>query len=170
MREWVELAGKLGFADTSQARVACVLLLDTSSSMRGEPIAAVNAGLHSLKDSLTQDAVASMRVEVAVVTFGDDVRVVHGFVTARYWQPIELVADGCANMDTLGNAIERALDMLDIRRQARGRNTISLHRFHIMIVTDKDFEGDKAAVIEAAEARIKEREFCSQIALTVIVV
>jgi len=53
------------FADNPEPRCPCVLLLDTSGSMQGEPINALNNGLRAFKDDLIKDALASKRVEVA---------------------------------------------------------------------------------------------------------
>src|SRR5207302_2206406 len=69
------------FAENPEPRCACLLLLDTSSSMQGEPIQALNAGLRTLKEALSKDPVASRRVEVAVVTFDNRVAVAQDFVT-----------------------------------------------------------------------------------------
>ena len=58
------------FADNPEQRCPCLLLLDTSASMRGEPIRELNAGLVAFKDELAADDLATKRVEVAVLTFG----------------------------------------------------------------------------------------------------
>lgn len=44
-----------------EPRCACLLLLDTSGSMHGEPIAELNSGLVTLKDELMADAMAAQR-------------------------------------------------------------------------------------------------------------
>jgi uncharacterized protein YegL len=50
-----------------EPRCACLLLLDTSGSMQGQPIAELNAGLVTLKDELMADSKAAQCVEIAVV-------------------------------------------------------------------------------------------------------
>lgn len=57
-------------------RLPVYLLLDTSGSMRGEPIAAVNNGLHVLVSALRQDPHALETVHIAILTFDVEVRVV----------------------------------------------------------------------------------------------
>ena len=46
------------FAENPEPRCPCVLLLDTSSSMRGAPIEALNEGLRVFKTDLMHDALA----------------------------------------------------------------------------------------------------------------
>jgi hypothetical protein len=41
-----------GFVDNPEPRCPCLLLLDTSHSMRGQPIRALNDGLIAFKDEL----------------------------------------------------------------------------------------------------------------------
>jgi uncharacterized protein with von Willebrand factor type A (vWA) domain len=64
------------FAENPEPRCPCVLLLDTSSSMRGAPIAALNEGLRAFREDLMQDALALRRVEVALITFDSQVQLV----------------------------------------------------------------------------------------------
>src|SRR5689334_4646320 len=71
----------LEFADNPEPRCPCVLVLDTSQSMAGEPIAALNRGLQVFRDELLAVPLARKRVEVAVVAFGAMVDVVHDFAT-----------------------------------------------------------------------------------------
>src|SRR5580704_3877015 len=58
------------FADNPEPRCPCLLILDTSGSMSGPPIAELNAGTRTFKDELSADSMASKRVEVAIVGFG----------------------------------------------------------------------------------------------------
>src|SRR5690606_42066059 len=68
----------LEFVDNTNQRTPCVLLLDISSSMSGEPIRQLNEGLRAFAEELKSDPVASLRVQVMVITVGgpEDVRIV----------------------------------------------------------------------------------------------
>jgi uncharacterized protein YegL len=66
----------------AEPRAACLLILDTSSSMEGEPISELNAGLQMLQRDLQTDSTAKKRVEIGIVTFGSNVDVAQDFVTA----------------------------------------------------------------------------------------
>lgn len=57
-------------------RLPVFLLLDTSGSMRGEPIEAVKAGISSLVSSLRQDPSALESVYLCIITFDREVSVV----------------------------------------------------------------------------------------------
>lgn len=57
-------------------RLPVYLLLDTSGSMRGEPIESVKSGLHALITSLRQDPHALESVHIGVITFDRDAQVV----------------------------------------------------------------------------------------------
>jgi uncharacterized protein YegL len=56
------------FAQNPEPRCPCLLLLDTSGSMQGRPIAALNEGIKVFKDELLGDTLAAKRVEVATLT------------------------------------------------------------------------------------------------------
>lgn len=120
------------FAENPEPRCPCLLLLDVSSSMRGEPIAELNRGLQAFKDELLLDAMAAKRVEVAIVTFGP-VKVIGEFQAAEEFVPPTLEASG----DTpIGAAIEHGLGMIDARKRAYRENGISYYRPWIFLITD----------------------------------
>ena len=54
-------------------RLPVYMLIDTSGSMRGEPIASVNTGLQTMLASLRQDPHALESVHVALWTFDREV-------------------------------------------------------------------------------------------------
>src|SRR5690242_1423886 len=98
------------FSQNPDPRVPCILLLDTSWSMNGAPIDALNQGLQTFQTDINQDNLARRRVEVAIVTFGSGgVQVVQDFVTAGQFQAPLLKAGGVTPM---GEAINCALDLL----------------------------------------------------------
>lgn len=120
------------FADNPEPRCPCVLLLDTSGSMQGQPIAELNAGLVQFKDELAADSLAAKRVEVAIVTFGP-VNTVAEFQTADEFYPPTLATTG----DTpIGAAIERALEMVRQRKDIYRSNGVAYYRPWIFLITD----------------------------------
>jgi hypothetical protein len=59
------------FADNPDPRCPCVLLLDTSSSMQGQPVGALNEGMRVFQADVQTDELAQRRSEIALVTFGN---------------------------------------------------------------------------------------------------
>lgn len=72
------------FANNPDPRVPCILLLDTSSSMTGQPIDELNAALQQFREDVTQDALAARRVEVALFTFGGHVHLERDFTRRSF--------------------------------------------------------------------------------------
>ena len=56
-------------------RLPVYILLDTSGSMRGEPISSVNVGLKSMLSALRQDPYALETVYLSIITFDSQVNV-----------------------------------------------------------------------------------------------
>lgn len=72
-----EMIPYVEFADNANERTPCVLVLDCSGSMRGEPIKQLNAGLKALEKELKDDIDASSRVQLLIIkAFGKDEAVV----------------------------------------------------------------------------------------------
>jgi uncharacterized protein YegL len=120
------------FATNPEPRCPCVLLLDVSGSMSGQPIAELNAGLLTFKDELAADALAVKRVEVAIVTFGPT-KVDLPFTSATNFYPPNLSSQGDTPM---GSAILQALDLVRDRKNEYKSNGISYYRPWVFLITD----------------------------------
>ena len=140
------------FSDNPSPRCPCVLLLDTSASMSGEPIRQLNAGSGQFFEELTRDEVAARRVEVSVITFGGTVNVEGDFGLVHSYAQPAYPADG---MTPMGEAIQVALDRLRDRKETYKRNGISYYRPWLFIITDgaptDSWTGAAAALRDAAK-------------------
>jgi uncharacterized protein YegL len=154
------------FADNPEPRCPVVLLLDTSASMTGDPIAQLNDGLRAFDQSLKDDRLACLRVEVAVITFGGEVQAldVRGsspqpipldagqvFVTVDCFQPPELTANGNTPM---GEAVQQGLALLRQRKDIYKQNGLDYFRPWLFLITD----GNPTDVWQPAAQLAREEE------------
>ena len=161
MHENIKLYETVEFAENPEPRCPCVLLLDTSGSMQGAPINALNEGLRSFKDDLINNSLASRRVEVAVITFDYNVKIVQGFVTADQFQLPMLTAQGPTHT---GAAIHKALDIIQSRKAQYRANGVAYYRPWIFMITDGEAQGEPGNLLEKAAQRIKEEEANKRVA------
>jgi uncharacterized protein YegL len=161
--DWGEQLFEAGleFADNPEPRCPCVLLVDTSGSMKGERIGALNDGLRAFRDDLAKDALARRRVEVAVIAFGGDVRVVQDFVTAEDFEPPALQPGG---LTPLGAALHRAIDLLDVRKGQYKVNGVAYYRPWVFLITDGAPEGEPEEVVRQAAERVRAEEAARRLA------
>jgi uncharacterized protein YegL len=125
--------GTNSFAENPEQRTPCVLLLDVSGSMSGEPINELNAGLRDYKDSLIADPLAAKRVEVAIVTFGGHIQTVCDFTTVEGFQPPMLTCNGDTPM---GAAILQGIELLKQRKDQYKSNGVPFTRPWLLLITD----------------------------------
>ena len=139
--------------DTSnpEARCPCVLLLDVSGSMSGAPITELNEGLVAFQNVLQKDDLASVRVEIAIVSFGNEVQIVQNFITANQFQAPQLSPAGLTPM---GAAIQLALDMVRERKNIYKKNGASYYRPWLFLITD----GAPTDEWQSAAQRVKQEE------------
>ena len=142
--------GTDNFADNPEPRCPCLLLLDTSYSMTGQPIQELNSGVSIFKEELVSDSLAIKRVEVAAITFGP-VKVEADFHTAPNFYPPIFQASGDTPM---GEAIKKGLDMVQARKNECKSHGISFYRPWIFLITDgapTDYWQDAANMIREGE-------------------
>ena len=145
--------GDIEFADNPDPRAPCVLVLDTSTSMAGKRIKALNAGLATFRKAVLDDELAARRVEVAIVRFSSVVEVVQDFVTVDDFEPPCLEAGGGTRM---APAIETALNLLEARKAAYQQNGVKYYRPWVFLITDGQPQDRKD--VAKLGARIQQEE------------
>lgn len=144
-----QLERKAEFATNPQQRCACVLLLDTSGSMAGERIAALNSGLRMLVEEVRKDALATKRADIAILTFDSEVKLVQDFRNVDKFEAPTLTAQG---QTFLGAGIREALKRLTARKQEYDDHNIPFYRPWLFIMTDGEPAGEPEGTVEEASA------------------
>ncbi|NJL10449.1 MAG: VWA domain-containing protein [Calothrix sp. SM1_7_51] len=161
MPDTLRLDEVVEFAENPEPRCPCILLLDTSGSMEGAAIEALNQGLLSFKDELVKNSLASRRVEVAIVTFDSTVSIVQDFITADQFNPPILTAQG---LTTMGAGINKALDMIAERKAQYRTNGIAYYRPWVFLITDGEPQGELDKLVDEASQRIQVDESNKRVA------
>jgi len=146
-----ESFGPPKIANQGESHLACVLLLDTSGSMAGDPIIRLNQALRDFKDQLNMDELANKRVDIAIVEFNESVNIIQPFTPISQMTPVTLEAKGSTSM---GAGINLAIDILKERNRFYATLGTPCHKPWIFMITD----GEPTDDLDLAKKRIIEEE------------
>ncbi len=124
---------EIQFAENPELRCPCVLVLDVSTSMYGNKMNQLNSGIDTFARELKADQLASLRTEVAIVTFGSGAEMRQDFVTADQFSPPTLRANGATEMS---GGINLALNKIEERKKMYRDNGIDYYRPWLFLITD----------------------------------
>jgi len=116
-----------------EARCACVLLLDTSGSMKGDPIQKLNQGYKLFINTLNEDPLVKLRIELCVLTYGGGVKLIQDFTTVDRVSTKPFLSDGDTPM---GQAITTAVAKVTERKKVYRNNGIRYYRPWVFMITD----------------------------------
>jgi len=131
-------------------RLPVYILLDTSGSMRGEPIHSVNVGLHAMLSSLRQDPYALESVHLSIITFDTEAREYLPLTPLDQVQIGEITAPD-AGATFMGAALELLIQRVDRDVKKTTGDTKGDWRPLVFLMTDgspSDLYAFKQAIIE----------------------
>ena len=126
--------------DNYEQKCLCVLVVDISGSMHGEPINQLNKGLQEFHKEIMEDFVASQRLEVTIVTFGSSVQCIQEPNLVNNFQMPTLSADGSTK---LVDGVRLAMDVVENRKQWYKETGQNYYRPMIILITDGEPDGDQ---------------------------
>ena len=91
-------------------RLPVYIVIDISSSMRGEPIAAVNNGIDSLVQSLCCDPYALETTCISIITYSTEAKQIVPLTEVYKFQKPEIIANG---QSALGAALKLLCEKID---------------------------------------------------------
>jgi uncharacterized protein YegL len=147
--------GEQRFADNPEPRCPSLLILDVSGSMQGAPLRQLQEGIEVYKDSLHSDSLARQRVEVAILTFGGRVELVHPFATVDAFLVPRLEARGDTPM---GQAVAEGVSLIESQKATYKQNGIAYYRPWIFLFTDGGPTDVNTNYWVQAKQRVKEGE------------
>ena len=153
------------FANNPEPRCACILVLDTSWSMSGQPMDQLNMGLRHFKECLEQDNLASLRTEIAVLEYNSKPTLRHDFSTVDTFDPPELRP---GNGTVMSTAMREALRLVEERKETYRQNAITYYRPWIWIICDGRPEHDGPGEFDRAVQEIHQAEENRQAAVYVV--
>jgi uncharacterized protein YegL len=145
----------IDFVGNPNQRTPCILVLDTSGSMDGDPIEELNEGIKAFHQALTDDTHALTHVSIAIVTAGgSNAELLMDWTDATGFSPVPMKGDGPT---PLGEALILALDLIEQVKAGYRSNGIQYTRPWLFFMTDGE-PTDSPEVWAEAIRRCREAE------------
>lgn len=136
----------------------CILVLDVSGSMAGEPIDQLNKGLQDFQKEVMNDFTASQRLEISLITFSSTVQCIQEPALITDFQMPILSTTGTTK---LVDAIRMAIEQVETRKAWYKNTGQTYYRPIIVLITDgePDKDQDVNSVSKEVRVKIKEKKF-----------
>ena len=139
--------------DNPEEKCCLSLVLDTSGSMSGAPINALNTAIQSFESDIEHNELLSARLEVGIVTFDSNVEIVR--------QPGPIDAGPFPTLTTKGSTkmvdgIREGIQMVEARKQWYKDCGLSHFRPWVVMITDGYPNSDQD--VDAIEKEIAQQE------------
>ena len=142
-----DLLRRQNLVENPTPRVAVSLCLDTSRSMRGEKLDAMNQGIKKFYDSIREDKVALASVELCVTSFGGTVESLTDFATLDKQDVCQITT--VRKGTPMGHGVNLALDLLENRKKEYQETGVDYYQPWLVIMSDGK-ANDMRTVDEAA--------------------
>ena len=118
--------------EMGRTHVAVLLLVDTSASMAGEKICAVEHAINGFIDEFKGSYEAEC-TDICIVSFSDEAKIVQPFTCASNLAEIALEASG---LTSLWEALSLSIDLLNNQRRLYQQLAITYYKPRIFLITD----------------------------------
>ena len=127
--------GDVTYPNNSSQRTPCVIVVDGSASMEGDPIDNLNVGLRVFESALKEDDDASIRVQVKIIRFGDraEVMPLTDWVDAIHFSAPTVEANGNT---PLGKAVEFAMSEILTQKSILKTNGVPYTKPWLFLLSD----------------------------------
>ncbi len=144
--------------DNYEQKCLCVLILDTSGSMVGEPIKELNKGLKAFYYQVMKDETAAERLEVCLITFESIVKCVQEPSLLRNFKMPTLEAAGSTRMV---DAVKEAIIKVNYRKMWYRKTGQPYYRPFVFLITDGDADADQdlEELMFEVNAGVNEKKF-----------
>lgn len=123
-----------------EQKCICVLVVDVSGSMAGEPLNQLNKGLQVFSEAIEKDFVATQRLEVSIVTFGSTAQCIQEPALISNIEMPTLLPSGSTK---LVDGVRLGMDIVE-KRKTWYRNTgQNYFRPMIVLITDGEPDSDQ---------------------------
>ncbi len=144
-----------------ETKCLCILVLDTSGSMNANnAIAELNDSLNRFKEVIMQDCVTKSMLELGVITFDSDVKVIQQPDKLTNIEMPRLRAQGCS---LLVPAIEEAQKLVEKREEHYKIRAIPYYKPRIIVITDGahlDTGQDIARIASKIKSDVANKCYC----------
>ena len=126
--------------NASEHHMALLFLVDTSGSMgaripgtNSSPINELNNALNRFKAEVCKDEHTKDILDVAIISFNGEYKIIQEFSPIEYMKPVELVAEGVTYMS---GALETAVNMVTERSRFYRRSGAEPYKPWVVLISD----------------------------------